>query len=58
MFDQFDKNGQRRYTIQQIAEAFGVTSPELGVELQYVPQRSAVTTAGGKAESSKAGLSR
>ncbi|MGH3784253.1 MAG: DHA2 family efflux MFS transporter permease subunit [Pseudonocardiaceae bacterium] len=58
MFDEFDRNGQRRYTIQQIADAFGVTPAELGVELQCFPRRSAATTASGKAKPSKAGLSR
>jgi EmrB/QacA subfamily drug resistance transporter len=61
MFDDFDKSGKRRYTIQQIADAFGVTPAELrelGVGLQRIPRRSAASTAGGKEEPSKAGLSR
>jgi predicted DNA binding protein len=29
MYDEFDKDGKRRYTIQQIADAFGVTGPTI-----------------------------
>jgi EmrB/QacA subfamily drug resistance transporter len=48
MFDAVDQIGKRRYTIQQIADAFGVTPSELGVELQCVTRRSATITAGRK----------
>jgi EmrB/QacA subfamily drug resistance transporter len=48
MFDEFDQSGKRRYTIQQIAEAFGVTPSELAAELQCFTRRSATVTAGGK----------
>jgi hypothetical protein len=43
MLDQFDKNGARRYTVQQIADAFGVTPSELGVKSQFSPRRSVTT---------------
>jgi EmrB/QacA subfamily drug resistance transporter len=58
MFDEFDKTGRRRYIVQQIADAFGVTPSEVGVELQHLPRRSVTTTTGGRAEPNKAGLSR
>jgi EmrB/QacA subfamily drug resistance transporter len=48
MFDAFDQSGKRRYTIQQISDAFGVTPSELDVELQCVTRRSATITAGRK----------
>jgi EmrB/QacA subfamily drug resistance transporter len=48
MFDAVDQSGKRQYTIQQIADAFGVTTSELGVELQRVTRRSAIITGGGK----------
>jgi hypothetical protein len=44
MVDEFDKSGKCRYTIQQIADAFGVTPSELGVGLQCFSRRSAIIT--------------
>ena len=41
MVDELDKHGKRRYTIQQVADVFGVTSSELGVGLQCFSRRSA-----------------
>jgi EmrB/QacA subfamily drug resistance transporter len=55
MFDQFDKTGRRRYTVQQIADAFGVTPSEVGVGLQHFPRRSVATAAGGRAGPTQAG---
>jgi hypothetical protein len=55
MVDEFDKHGKRRYTIQQIADMFGVTSSELGVGLQCFSRRSATITASGKRIPAKKG---
>jgi len=54
MFDEFEQSGKRRYTIHQIADAFGVTPSELGVELQCVTRRSATIHRRWKADYSKA----
>jgi EmrB/QacA subfamily drug resistance transporter len=46
MVDEFDKSGKRRYTIQQIADAFGVTPSQLDVGLQCFSRRSTTTASG------------
>jgi EmrB/QacA subfamily drug resistance transporter len=54
MVDEFDKHGKRRYTMQQIADMFGVTPSGLGVGLQCSSRRSA-TIASGKRIPAKKG---
>jgi hypothetical protein len=55
MANEFDKYGKRRYTIQQIADAFGVTPSELDVGLQCFSRRAATITASRKRIPAKKG---
>ena len=40
MYDELDKDGKRRYTIQQIADAFGVTGPTISRHLRKITSKT------------------